>query len=222
VPDPGSGRAFGHDTALTTVVFSAASTEAFINEAADIADYLGNPDAGWGMVHSSEGPTPFMHMDGGMGRIGDPPSVGKFAMLVTQAEASNASIELKYLLAYACFSDQPNPRGEQPYQDFADLLHIRNRIMHSKGEKYDFDADKQVSVRVARLLQRLGDNSVPDSLVMVPFFNRITTKPVARWACSAAAAMVQTVIAMVPDGDLKTVLNVAYGSRFRGARLSHL
>src|SRR6266508_5482914 len=70
------------DLSLVSIVFAAASLEAFVNETAAVGNYLRNPDAGWGMVRVGApqgeqpdptvwrkvaGSQPFMHRRGGQG-----------------------------------------------------------------------------------------------------------------------------------------------------------
>ena len=209
---------FPFTTALISIVFAAAALEAFINEASAIADYLRDLAAGWSMVQTTMGSMPFMHYRGGLARRGDSPLVHRFAALLRNAEESRASTALKYELALTWFSDQEDPLGRQPYQDFSLLFDLRNLLMHGKQEKYDFRQDSPNGDRTTKLVHRLVSRQVGTrsrrAPAGVPFLSRISDKSVAGWACDTAAAMVQAVISAIPEGDFKTVLAFAYGPRF--------
>src|SRR5262249_40214474 len=89
--------------ALTSIVFAVVSLEAWINEAVELAR------------HKSES---------------DPPEVSAFAEFMDDAERAHASLESKFILASWILSRKGVDRGVQPYQDFAQLLKLRNDLVH--------------------------------------------------------------------------------------------
>src|SRR5687768_13875962 len=87
--------------ALVTLVFSAASLEAFINDIIELASLY---------THDT------------IGQQQEASTVKTLAILGEQIEAERGSITLKYMLARAIFTGETYDKSNQPFQDFALLL----------------------------------------------------------------------------------------------------
>lgn len=83
---------------MVSIVFSAASIEAFFNELPEMLSFF-----------------PELLRD-------EAPQVPAFVGLAEELEANKGSINLKYLLAYSILSGSRCNKGGQPYQDFVLLI----------------------------------------------------------------------------------------------------
>jgi hypothetical protein len=100
-------RAGGHNEALVSVVFAAASLEAFLNESVYLAENT----------------------------RGAPPIVSAFAQVMADAEESKAQIQSKFQFGSLVLSGKTYEKGAAPYQDFSDLIAVRNSLMHGKSNE---------------------------------------------------------------------------------------
>jgi hypothetical protein len=103
----GAPRAGGHKEALVSVVFAAASLEAFLNESVYLAENT----------------------------RGAPPIVSAFAQVMADAEESRAQIQSKFQLGNLVLTGKTYEKGAAPYQDFSDLFAVRNLLMHGKSNE---------------------------------------------------------------------------------------
>jgi hypothetical protein len=98
--------------ANVAIILAAASTEAFINELAElVAIYMASP------LRKS----PPM-----------PPQLPGFAEAMNEIEGSHGSVKLKYLIASQTLRGEMFDKGAPPYQDFDILVKLRNDHMHLK------------------------------------------------------------------------------------------
>ena len=93
--------------AIVAIVLSAASTEAFINE---LAELVAMTKVRLDETLSSE--------------------LRAFADVADEIEESRGSLRLKYLMAAQTLRGSPFDKGTNPFQDFATLVTLRNDIMH--------------------------------------------------------------------------------------------
>jgi hypothetical protein len=100
----GAPRAGGHQEALVSVVFAAASLEAFLNESVYLAENI----------------------------RGGPPIVSAFAQVMADAEESKVQIQSKFQLGSLVLTSKTYEKGVAPYQDFSDLFALRNLLMPGK------------------------------------------------------------------------------------------
>lgn len=191
-----SDRAPSQLDALVSIAFSAASLEAFINEAIELA----------AQPHSPILPP-------------NPPAVGKFAALGQEVEKSRGTIQLKFLLARVIFAGEPYDKGAQPYQDFELLMNLRNELVHLKPvDKLEDDAETGISVKPAPVIERLRSKNILaefGSDTQASWISRISTRAVARWACSVTVAMVQSVLEILPEGQFKEKMDRFYAEAFQ-------
>src|SRR3984957_13601214 len=132
----GAPRAGGHKEALVSVVFAAASVEAFLNESAFLAK---------NKARISE----------------EPPIVSAFAQVMDEAEESRIQIQSKFQLGNLVLTGKTYDKGTAPYQDFSDLIAVRNLLMHGKGnERFLSVDDKPVVLNPAAVLDRLASKNL--------------------------------------------------------------
>ena len=170
-----SGSARNQDDALTALLFSAATLEAFIEELA-------------------------LHAQSGMRLFPTASSLQALAQVLKEVEASRGSVRLKYLVAKVILSGSSYDKGTQPYQDFDLLFTIRDAIVHMKPERVTQEPHKIVAALSARGLCEPENHHVKSSWV-----HQITTRAVARWACNVVRDMVNSVRECFPEGAEKTV-----------------
>lgn len=186
--------------ALTSIVFAAASLEAFINELAEYMALLATEAA--------------------------PEWATALNRILSEAEKSRASTQSKYLLTQFVFTGKILAKGESVYQDFDLLVQLRNDIVHPKPLIYthDYKNGRWVAPEDAGIISRLRSTraladvesifgEVHDTgeqtwaaKIQTNFFDQISTKKLARWACNAAFAMVTETLKYIPDADMASRL----------------
>jgi hypothetical protein len=178
-----SSEAF--DAALTAIVFSAVSLEAFINEVAIYATFPSATDS-------------------------SPELVTSYAALAAEIENNNGGVRLKFLLLSSVFSGKSYDQGAAPYQDFSLLVDLRNALVHHKPvdrivmgtEVKAVSSPKDQDALAARpLIRKLRGKAISPSreLSGAPLIALLGTPLAARWACDTAIAMVQSVPELMTD-----------------------
>jgi len=183
------------------------STEAFINELQQLAT------------------------DAAVYNSAEPGWVKLLAEVLEEAEGARVSVEFKYHIAKLVLSGEAFDRGSQPFQDFALLVSLRNRVVHAKPEKAvrQKEADGALNWET-KIMGRLQSRGVfpPDDIpprfvpagqpvkIQSNLLAEIGTQPVARWACGAAAGIVNAVLDAVPTSPrLSSLVQRIYRKDFR-------
>jgi hypothetical protein len=125
-------RVGGQNVALVSIVFAAASLEAFLSESAYLAEFsqrLVNVGAGLGQP-----------------RVPEPDVVSAFAQVMDDAEDSKASLDSKFHLANLVLTGKAYDKSAAPYQDFPLLLAARNALVHFKSKEYFSKAEGRPAV----------------------------------------------------------------------------
>jgi hypothetical protein len=228
----GAPRAGGHKEALVSVVFAAASLEAFLNESVYLAENT----------------------------RGAPPIVSAFAQVMADAEESKVQLQSKFQLGNLVLTGKTYDKGTTPYQDFSDLIAVRNSLMHGKSNELflTIDGKPGALLNPVAVIDRLNsknilheaqpehqkgfvavagdtfagrlvlvndsDGTTPWSSVesvrsiepgdLKPRGDRlmsrwtyvIGTKAVAQWACSAASRMATDLMEKAPAGNWKQTM----------------
>lgn len=174
---------------LASVIFTAMSTEAFVNELPELAaDAAKNPaEPGW---------------------------VKALGEVLADAEDSRASIKSKYQLASLVLTGKVFDKGAQPFQDFALLVDVRNLVVHWKPREAvrRKEADGALTSEteiMSRLEQRGAIKTAGDFLpksvrhgesvtIGSDLLAEISVQSMGVWACGAAAAMVNAVLDAIP------------------------
>jgi hypothetical protein len=168
--------------ALTTdsvvaIVMAAAASEAFVNE---FAEYI---------IISREAASESL-------RNTVTPAMSACADAIEELEDSKAPVTGKYLIASLVLCGASFPKDRAPFQDFAELIRLRNSIMHIKPATGD-DANHQGTRITDSLAQRgIATRKEPD--VGYPWLNRLEVSAVASWACGAARDIIVAIIDMLP------------------------
>jgi hypothetical protein len=135
-------REGGHKDTLVSVVFAVASLEAFLNESVYLAKTsLQRKARGLKLGH---------HVDA------EPPIVSAFAQVMEEAEESKVQIQSKFQLAHLVLTGEAYDKGSHPYQNFSDLMAVRNFLMHGKSNETFLTIEGKPSVlHSATVLERL-------------------------------------------------------------------
>lgn len=199
----------GQTAALVSVVFAAAALEAFLSEAAHLAELSTTA-------------------------VEEPTVVATFAQIMEEVERARASIQSKFQFANLILTGKSYERGSAPYQNFALLVEARNQLMHFKSGEYFLSVDgKSTVVDTLGVVEKLrsldilceappgfrievGERAlffVPSKVsnktvegqkeATVGFTRLISTKATAEWACSAAAELVLDLLSKIPPSTWK-------------------
>jgi transcriptional regulator with XRE-family HTH domain len=142
------------------IVLAAASTEAFVNE---LAEYVGL---------SRQNASEWRHL---------PQAVLAAADEVFAAEDARERVTDKYVFAAGALS-KPFDKGALLFQDFVRLVALRNAIMHIKPARLDIEHSGE---QVAEQLATRGLAKKRAETFGLPWFDRLQTPGVARWACES-------------------------------------
>lgn len=174
-------RAGGQLAALVSIVFSVAAVEAFLNEATEMA------------VDFSDLPS-------------EPQVVSAFAECMRDAENSRASLESKFALANWVLAGKRLNKGAQPYQDFALMVHLRNGLVHFKGnERFEQNATAEEFHK--KLIQKFATKDLlAEDMKPGSWIHAIETKAIADWSCRTAAQVIVDFVSKAPQGAWEVFL----------------
>lgn len=180
--EPSSGKGAGLWEALVSIVFSAATLEAFINETAEMA--------GW-RVSSNDS-----HLK-------------NFAIQMKEAEKKKFSTSCKFSLAKKIFTGELYKDTDALYQDVRNLFDLRNALVHMKADTFEDKPKKNVSrqsfTRPVHYLKKKKLIDLPSKVKMeeMDLISLISTSKIAHWACDTAAKMIHALIEILPESFLK-------------------
>jgi hypothetical protein len=183
--------------ATIAIILSAAATEGFINELAELVN--------------------------GRKKCADAfrisPQVSAFGDALEEAERSRASIRLKYLIASQTLSGQMFDKGKHPYQDFERLIKLRDDHMHLKP--LDTEPVSEGGVLVTKpppyieAFTAQGLAQKVDKGVSLAWLHRVQTAEMADWACRTALNIILAVLDMFPDGNHMKDMSYGFKRVFR-------
>jgi hypothetical protein len=156
--------------AIVAIVLSASSAEAFINEFAEYVPLIYN-------------------------LVMDPPAVvANCSAVIKELEESRVPVTVKYLVASQVVG-VPFERGSAPFQDFKLLVDLRNAIMHIKVA---VEGEQHVGTRIADVLAQRGIAIEGRGTESLPWFDRLMTPAVAKWAHDSALGIIRAFLQLVP------------------------
>jgi hypothetical protein len=233
----GPSRTGGHNEALVSVVFAAASLEAFLSESAYLAETsLQRKARDLRLGHRVDA---------------EPAIVSVFSQVMEEAEESRVQIQSKFQLAHLVLTGTAYDKGGAPYQDFSDLIAVRNLLMHGKSNENFLTIDGKLTVlNPASIIERLASKNIlhepspgqkgfmtvlgdtaladlilldeidkiprksPASGVMARWTFVIGTRAVAEWACTGAAQMATYLMEKAPIGTWKGLMEGQFQKAF--------
>lgn len=194
-------RTMQQSDALTSIVFAAASLEAFMNElTAYLAFIIGSRDVpDWAVT---------LHH------------------ILDEAEEYHASIQMKYLLTSFVLTGKSFSKGDSVYQAFDLLMKLRNAVVHTKTlhsthEYRDGQWLPPVEPRIISDLRSTGVLADVETLLgelydstgriqatfQANWIDRVSTRAAARWACNASANMIAAIRDGMPDENTRRDLS---------------
>jgi hypothetical protein len=174
----GGDREWGKLDAVGAIILAAASAEGFINELTELARQYVND-------------TPTF-----------PPEFEALATQVLAEENRHAKTVDKFLVAIEALSDERPDKGSCLHQNFALLMAARDGLIHTKldvqpSSKGGLNSSLPAVVKRLRSKNVIADGYREDQRPLSAI-DQLSTRAVARWACSSAADIVQEVITKVP------------------------
>jgi hypothetical protein len=196
--DDKTERSSNRSDTLISIIFAAASLEAFINELADKA---------------AEKPVLLDH----------PESVRNLAVLLKELEETRASTRLKFMITKLVFTGKifdKRDKDDQTYQDFLLLSKLRDSLIHLKPQdEVIIKRDGTSETKVPKFMKEINKDLLADfdEKVIASWVSRISTRAMAEWACNTAAEMVSSIIVILPDSHFRKDVISSYGKTFTPA-----
>ena len=173
-------KAHGSGDYLIAIAFAASAVEAFINELALRASV------------SLKTEKPYQ------------PALSVLAEVLEDAESCRMSVQGKYRLAKQLLTGKPLETDKSPYQDFNMLFQLRNALLHMKPGATLDDQEAEHKKLVKMLLSHHLCNNPP----MASFLDNIKNANVSRFACNAAAAIIDHIDECCSAHKLATPLSI--------------
>jgi hypothetical protein len=172
-------RTGGQRSALVSIVFSVIALESFINE----------------MTEHAQNMSP-----------AQPVEVGVFAQMMGDADDDHSSLDFRVRLAHWIMTGRMMDRGNQPYQDFALLIWLRNDLVHTRPNKlfaYGTTTNEEVH---GRLLKRFRDKNILAEDYSASWTHLVQTRAVAEWSARTVAAVVKEICSETSQSEFQKTL----------------
>jgi len=179
--------------ALVSIVFSALALEAFINEVLSLAK-----------AAKQDGFTE--------------PFLDNLIESIDESNSNKKSTREKFMLASEALGSGFK-KGENPYQDFADLFRLRDCLVHLKPEdRIETEDNGEIKYLGRKLTERLRSKDIFQQHTRLESITLlVSTAKAAFWACMTASNMVNAILDKIPQSEFtkdNEVLNV-YRSWFQ-------
>lgn len=150
-----------HD-AISSIIFAAASLEAYLNELSEVCD-------AYGQAANDE-------------------TLKTMASILKDAEESRLPTTTKCTLAKKFLTGCNYDRGANPYQDFSLLIDLRNILIHSRPRGRGISEPSNQDQKILRnlVIRGLCEEPMNDN-----FLKNIATLKVAHFCCNAGSNMIQ-------------------------------
>jgi hypothetical protein len=163
--------------ALVSIVFSALALEAFINEFLSLAKdakQAGSTEAFLDELIDS----------------------------IDESDSNKKSTREKFILASEALGNGFN-KGENPYQDFADLFRLRDCLVHLKPEdRIETDYNSEIRYLERKLTERLRSKGIfQQSTQLESITLLVSTAKAAFWACMTTSNMVNAILDKIPQSS---------------------
>ncbi|EGR0694112.1 hypothetical protein I8D50_000448 [Vibrio vulnificus] len=128
-------------------------------------------------------------------------------------EQDREPISSKYLKISAKLDVNPYQVGRAPFQDFSDLIKIRNLLVHLKTEPLRVDSDNKSILKesypkvIRNLVQR---KHIDDSLVNDSWINALNCEPFVHWLRKTYAEIVADILFSLPETDISQFFKEQY------------
>lgn len=174
----------GQHDALAAIVFSTAALEAAVEELSLTAR----------IAARAQGMPPYLHT---------------LAAALELAEEGRASVRVKYNLAKLITTGVTFDRSSQPYQDFSDLVKLRDSVVHLKPAP--------VSEAQSKLEERLRAKGIcaqRQSRELADWVRCVSTRAVAKWACGVPRRVADAFLEAATDAPNRLFMKMVWGTGF--------
>ena len=142
----------------------------------------------------------------------------KIIFCLKEFENFKASINSRLLTIHQLIFEKGYEKDKQVYQNFNDLLLLRNEITHLKAkDKFSIDKDGKIDHKISSVIDRLTSARIIDGKykyyndnlekeVPLPFIELISQKKVAQWACNTICNTIDELVKSMPESELKTYM----------------
>jgi hypothetical protein len=163
--------------AFVSVVFSALALEAFINELLSLVK-----DAKQGGSNED--------------------FLDRLIDSIDESKSNKKSTCMKFMLASEALNNGFK-KGENPYQDFADLFRLRDCLFHLKPEdRFEMGDNGEMKYFERDMIKRLrSKNIILKDTSVVAITLLISTAKAAYWACDTASSMVNAILNKIPQSE---------------------
>jgi hypothetical protein len=127
------------------------------------------------------------------------------ANVIQEIENDKGSIGLKYQMAYKIPSGHTFPRGESPFQEFQQLVSLRNLLVHLRpGDRVSSTGHVEPSARLIRDFQQKGltktrGRGPGDPLGGMSWLLEIETTEMTTWTIQAACGVIRLLAKLFPQ-----------------------
>ena len=184
-----TGEDIQHAMAREAILFSAIFTEAFMN---DLTAWL--PIRRGALVE------------------GEDDGLIALAELLPQFEADRLQIKLKYQLAFYILNLRRLSTGEEPFQSFALLTELRNRLVHAHTPIFPQNPEVSAVPQQQKLMDRmksLGAIGKEDTDQVADWTVAARSRKCPPWAFKSAVNIVKLIIESISRADLRNELKVS-------------
>lgn len=164
------------DDAIMALVMAVVAAESFINELPEVIEV---------------GCSPWIPRD----QWTSTPKMVECAMALRQAEAGRKSVVDKYRIASKMLSGTAFDKGRQPFQDFVDLVRLRNEIAHLKPA---WSTQDHRARRIVKMLDRRRLTFNPPGNADWSWFNKLMHPAIGTWACQTVREVLLALFAQIP------------------------
>ena len=187
-------RSWKSQEPLISVLFAAATLEAFVNEIGEMASQPSFPDPEFGQ---------------------DPAQVQNLAYLLSEVIDARGNINLKFLTAKLALTGKTFDKGMNPYQDFAILIDLRNSLMHLKFDRINSIKVNEVDIVHPNVINKLQSKNILAQFdngenAAATWFMKVGTPAVARWACNTTVEIIKDIVESIPQSGFRSTIDLIY------------
>ena len=117
-------------------------------------------------------------------------------------EEERLSLLVKYNIVALCLTEKKFEKGRNPYQDFANLISLRNHLVHFKSmDIFDRIQDGSSRFQHEALIKALQQKKLARKCqdgVVSSNLSLIQTVEMAEWACNTSRNIIASVLDMIP------------------------
>ena len=133
--------------------------------------------------------------------------------LIEQLEKNNVCISEKYREINKYLGKSIRAKGEQPFQNFSDLINIRNKVVHLKTVPLKLDHSESFIApeSIPKVLRNLGQQKVVDlSSSKVSWIDSLNSEGFIVWCRKACGEIIADILDSLPNEDASKTFRLEY------------